>query len=328
MTDASTPEPTPGTLSNDVYEHCDPAFLRELQAASGMDDVALARIACLSPAQVQQLGKGGDSLFYSPAIKRQAYRRLLIALGATSPAPPEAAPTAPPQSPTPSQAIENIVALSERKEYLDARPVADTLRGLQVWVGQYRQPLAALVLLLVAVLLFWFSRPGAEVERVAHAPMPAPVATANPLPVEKHEKLPVAPTETAMPAASVLAPVAAPAPASTPTSSQPAVAPVAATGCAYDSSDKRVQVSPTTAQKPGLYVYVVSPTDAEVCVVDGKHQATTLSLRAGEGRSVYGAAPWQLSGSDLGKLQIYFQGWRVTLPEDATRRVTLVEKPL
>jgi hypothetical protein len=97
-------------------------------------------------------------------------------------------------------------------------------------------------------------------------------------------------------------------------------------GCAY-VSDAMPQLTPFVAQKEGRYVYVVSPTNAEICVVDGNKQATLLQMKAGENRSVYGVSPWQVSSPHLAKVQIFFQGGRVTMPEAATR-VALVEVPV
>ncbi len=85
------------------------------------------------------------------------------------------------------------------------------------------------------------------------------------------------------------------------------------------------QLTPFVAQKEGKYVYLVSAAATEVCVVDGNKQATLLQLKAGENRSVYGVAPWQVSSTGLQKIQIFFQGGRVTLPDAAVNRVQLVE---
>jgi hypothetical protein len=123
--------------------------------------------------------------------------------------------------------------------------------------------------------------------------------------------------------------------ASAPAVSTPVSAPVASAasasaskvaGCAY-VSDAMPQLTPFIAQKEGRYVYVVSPTNAEICVVDGNKQATLLQMKAGENRSVYGVSPWQVSSPHLAKVQIFFQGGRVTMPEAATR-VKLVEVPV
>ena len=63
-------------------------------------------------------------------------------------------------------------------------------------------------------------------------------------------------------------------------------------------------------------------------MVDGAKQATYLALKAGEGRSIYGVSPWQLSGASLVKVQVYFQGGRVSLPDASATRVKLIEVPV
>ena len=100
-----------------------------------------------------------------------------------------------------------------------------------------------------------------------------------------------------------------------------------ASGCAF-SSDPGPEVSAGAPKKEGRFVYLLSPTDTSLCVVDGNKQVSTLQLKAGEGRSVYGSAPWQISGNNLADVQIFFQGWRASLPEGAVQKIVLVEKPL
>ncbi|NBS48176.1 MAG: XRE family transcriptional regulator, partial [Betaproteobacteria bacterium] len=55
--------------------------LKALRESSGIDPVELARAVTLTPAHIRQLEDGGDSLFYSQAIKLQVGRRLLRRLG-------------------------------------------------------------------------------------------------------------------------------------------------------------------------------------------------------------------------------------------------------
>jgi hypothetical protein len=85
------------------------------------------------------------------------------------------------------------------------------------------------------------------------------------------------------------------------------------------------QLTSLFAQKETRYVYLVGTTDTEVCVVDANKQATLVQLKAGESRSVYGAAPWQISGAQLQKIQIYFQGSRVSVPDREIRQFKLDE---
>ena len=112
----------------------------------------------------------------------------------------------------------------------------------------------------------------------------------------------------------------------------PAVAPSspasqASSTCTY-VTDALPQAAPFVAHKEGRYVYVVSGVNTEICIVDGNKQATLLQLKAGENRSVYGVSPWQVSSSNLQKIQIYFQGGRIVFPDENTHRVKLVEVPV
>jgi hypothetical protein len=88
------------------------------------------------------------------------------------------------------------------------------------------------------------------------------------------------------------------------------------------------QLTPVQAHKEGRYVYLVSTVQAQVCLVDAQQRATLLQMKPGESQSVYGAAPWQISSSQLPQLKIYFQGSLVTLPEGTTQRLSLVEASL
>ena len=141
------------------------------------------------------------------------------------------------------------------------------------------------------------------------ASSPAPVASFSAPVVAVPAPLPVASAATAVPSSAASAMVAS-----------------KASACAY-SSDALPQVAPYVAHKEGRYVYVVSTTNAEICVVDGNKQVTVLQMKAGENRSVYGVSPWQISSSGLSKLQVFFQGGRVTVPETATR-IQLIEVPV
>lgn len=343
------------TQSDDVggvYDRCDAAYLRQLHEASGMDETQLARIACLSVAQVRQLIAGGDSLFYSTAVKRQAYKRLLLILGAPPPSQVQDGVVVHHDATPPRQTIDDIVALSERHQYLEHRPVVDFLRDLRLRIVQHRQPLAALAMLCAAVVLLVLNWPLADeslahVESVEHqaaktsstkpdaakgeAPAAAKSSDASLASSSSSSSGSSAAPVSESASAATSAPVAAAAAvASTVVSAlTPTPAPIAVTAtkaCAY-RSDKLPEVVPSVATKEARYVYLVSPVVTDVCVVDGARQATLVNLRPGEGRSVYGTPPWQVSGAELSKLQIFFQGWRVALPQESALGITLSEKP-
>ena len=68
-------------MSNQVWLPKDAALLKELREAANIDRSALAIAYSLSKTQIEQLEEGGDSSFYSSAIKLAAGRKLLIHFG-------------------------------------------------------------------------------------------------------------------------------------------------------------------------------------------------------------------------------------------------------
>lgn len=303
-----------------VYDTCDPHYLRQLRETAGMDILVLARTACLSVAQVRQLEtEDHDSLFYSDAIKRQAYKRLLMVLGAEPPTVevPEALRDPYQVAEAHLNTLDQIVAMSHQPAL--NRTTSDVVKSGLSHVMAHKQALGALLLLAGAVALFVVN--GTQRSSEAEAVTLAASSPAVPTPVAR--------TEAPELLASAAAPaVVAPAPAVVPVASAAVVTVVPAStnvaACAF-TSDALPQVTPFVAAKEGRYVYIVSTVNMDVCVVDGNKQATVLQLKAGENRSVYGASPWQVSSINLQKAQIYFQGGRVSLPDASATRIQLVE---
>jgi hypothetical protein len=324
----------PSEPKRSVYDTCDPQYLRTLREASGMDLVVLARTACLSVAQVRQLeSDDNEGLFYSDAIKRQAYKRVLMILGAEPPTVelPHELRDAHKVAEAHINTLDQIVAMSHQPSM--NRSMAETLRAGLHQVLVHKQLLAALMFLVVAVVLFVLHGPQSaqDVPDAALVSAPAPALTASvsaPKVVEPAASLaatpwvaPVASVPVSAASMALVAPVAVA--ASTPITVVASPSPMA---CA-DSSETMPQLTPFVAHKEARYVYLVSAVQTEVCVVDGHKQVTVVKLKAGENRSVYGASPWQISTPQLQKIQIYFQGGRVSLPDGVTR-VRLVEAPV
>ena len=65
---------------NEAWNADDAQRLQQLRVEAGWALPDLARRACLSIAQVMQLEQGGESHFYTPAIKLLAGRRALATL--------------------------------------------------------------------------------------------------------------------------------------------------------------------------------------------------------------------------------------------------------
>ncbi len=337
----------------ELYENCDPGLLKRTRQAAGMDEGVLARRACLSTAQVRQLESGGAGLFYSITIKRQAYKRLMMILGADPPihAPPSDAEASIATSLTAEtdhkETIENIVALSSRSDYLVRQPVKDFFLDLRYRIVANRQSLGALLFLLTAVVVLVLNWHGAltstsQANTAETKSEPAPTEVAKsvaPTPAkEPSASTPVA-TPTSSPAASAATTTSStasslPSPpvAAASATNVPAVAAAAkpagavVKGCSH-TEEKLPEVVSASANKPPSYVFVTSPVQTMVCVVDGNKNATVLELRPNEGRSVYGSPPWQLSGIALKDAQIFFQGVRVKAPDSQEQHFKLMEKP-
>ncbi len=329
----------PSEAKRNVYDACDPQYLRQLREAAGMDHVVLARTACLSVAQVRQLETDdSDNLFYSDAIKRQAYKRLLMILGAEPPTVevPQELRDAGKVAEAHLNTLDQIVAMSHQP--IINRSTSDVLVAGLHKLKAHQQVIGALLLLVGAIALFvWNGMQSGEelvpaASNVSSAASSALVAEVAAPAASVAVMVASAPTLAAsLPSAALVASASAPAvvsPASAPASAAlNSVAARTVGPCAY-SSDAMPQVTSLFAKKEGRYVYLVSTANIEVCVVDGNKQATLLQLKAGENRSIYGASPWQLSSAGLQKAQIYFQGGRITLPDAMTTRLTLVEVPV
>ena len=330
-----------GQASSSVYQNCDPAYLRQLREQAGMDATVLAKVACLSQAQVRELEQGTETgVFYSLSIRRQAYKRVLMILGAE---PPTAEPVEIPlmanqEHQTQLQNLDQIVAMSRLPSMTQSRwaPV----QALAQRAIEHKQVLAAGAFLVLATALLILNWPqGGTATVVSSVTEAASAATAaaseSAAAVEAALSKPAASEPIAeasvssKPIVAASAPVvvaSAPAkPASTPAALVVTAAAQAPTACAF-TTEALPQVSPMVPSKPGRYVHFVSSSNVELCVVDGSKQVTILTLKAGESRSVYGVSPWQVSSSNLNKAQIFFQGWRVTLPSENTQRMTLIEK--
>ena len=315
----------PSESKRNVYDTCDPHYLRQLREAAGMDVVVLAKTACLSVAQVRQLETDdNDNLFYSDAIKRQAYKRLLMILGAEPPAVevPQELKDAGKVAQAHLDTLDQIVSMSEQPSMgrSGKHVMSDGLEALK----SHKQAIGALLLLVVAVVLFVLSDPANNSAEVTVA-SPQPKASV----VVADAVATAASASTAVQAsvAATAASVSLPAVVASAALAEPAVMPHKLGACAY-SNDVMPQLTSLLAKKETRYVYLVGTTNTELCVVDANKQATLVQLKAGENRSVYGPAPWQISGSQLQKTQIFFQGARVSVPDSITHQFQLTEVSL
>jgi hypothetical protein len=76
--------------------------------------------------------------------------------------------------------------------------------------------------------------------------------------------------------------------------------------CRFGQEPKRVSVF--EPRKPGNYVYFEAQAPVNLCVRDAAQQVTTLELSAGRGRTVRGAAPFEVLSEHFAEMRIFYQG--------------------
>lgn len=312
--------------------------LRALRESSDLDPVELARAVTLTSAHIRQLEQGGDSLFYSQAIKLQVGRRLLRRLGsdldetvARHAADVDAALDVS-HAPQPQPAIAPEPSLPPAADRA-SRQRPDLLKAAVHW---FPAAAATAAVALVVGVLFQVLQPAIDHETVsATAPTPAAMVTAPvvtdlvvpaPVPVPMAASGPANAPASSNPGAKQAAQAAAPA-STNKDANEPAVTAVSARSipnCTRVPRDT-VALQPPSSAKPGNYVYLVASTETTLCVVDGSSRVTTLHLMPGDARSVYGPAPWRLHSPALAQLDVYFQGHRMNSAIGSATHVVFTE---
>jgi hypothetical protein len=287
-------------MSNPSTDRVRGELLREWRVSQQRDVTALASSANLSVAQILQLESGGTSLFYTPAIKENAARKIASLLGGDPTAvirPNDAASVA--QGPS---VVEALVELSRQR--------AQAAQAPSVFSQPPRWLLGVLLTLgLFAAGLALLQHPGTS--RGVRSLWPASTASQALTPQP----------ETAAAVAALTEPASV---------SESAPSPVALDQGATDNSlcqtnKTAVVLTPASPSKAGDMVYVVAQKSGAICVVDGTGRSTMLSLQSNEARSVFGAAPWRVHFEQAEQAQLYFQGVRLRLPDADVTTVALQE---
>lgn len=297
-------------MSNPSTDRVRGELLREWRVSQQCDVTVLASSANLSVAQIRQLESGGVSLFYTPAIKENAARKVASLLGGDP-----AAVIRPIDDASVAQGPSVVEALAEL-----SRQRAQAARPSSVFSQAPRGLLGVLLTLgLFAAGLALLQHPVSSggVRSLWHTPTASLAQALQP--------------DTA-PALAVLAePASASASASEPSSvSESAPSPVALDRGANDNSlcqaNKAPAVlTPASPSKAGDMVYLVAQKPGAICVVDGAGRSTVLALQSNEARSVYGPAPWRVHFEQPEQAQLYFQGVRLRLPDAGITTVALQE---
>lgn len=296
-------------------------LLREWRMAQDLEVAVLATQSNLSVAQIMELEAGGCALFYTPAIKESAARKVARLLGED----PEVV-IRPLDGPLPLDEpvlIQSVTPLYRQKSV--------PARSSSVFL---RQPgrVAAPILMLIAVVYasgwlhqkwqeggsqqFW-----REVSSAAlpHAVEPTTVGSGlqNPAPLSA-----ATPVVEAQGAGSIALPNG-PAAVASLVGSPAQSSPVAAGLCRQ--TEPGTLLVPDRPSKSGDVVHIVAQKEGAVCVVDASGASTVLALKAHEARSVYGPPPWRVHFESPEQAQLYFQGVRLRLPQTQVTTLALQE---
>lgn len=295
-------------MSNPSTDRVRGELLREWRVSQQCDVTALASRANLSVAQILQLESGGTTLFYTPAIKENAARKVANLLGG------DPSSVIRPMDDTawaggPS-VMEELVELSLQR--------AKAAQAPSFFSRPLRWLLGLLTMALLVVGSAWLQHQVSlgsvrslwqtSISFLAPAPQPE-----------------TAPVVSAKPSAAVAAAVALAAPQ---TLAAPAALPSEQNASGADLCQKNqtaAVLTPASPSKAGDMVYLVAQKSGAICVVDGAGRSTVLSLQSSEARSVYGSAPWRVHFEHPEQAQLFFQGVRLRLPDASVTTVALQE---
>jgi hypothetical protein len=80
--------------------------------------------------------------------------------------------------------------------------------------------------------------------------------------------------------------------------------------------------SPT---KAGDTVNIKTFIKQTICFIDGGGKQLVIALEANTAHAFKGVSPFTVLGQDLDNVEMFFQGWRVRLPNAGSKQVKLVE---
>jgi hypothetical protein len=317
--------------------------LKALRLAAGLDAAILARQVSLSPAQLIQLESGQDSLFYTPAIGRQAARKVYFHLTGQwpanaelpSPSPEMPADDAPVQTPLEQTPLEQTPLELAALELAAPEPALVALPDQAPQIGApwaVRPLFVASAVLTGLGLTVWLlvgramtPAPASPHQLAAQAPVMAPAADSPGLPSGPAGQPNSAAVLRDRPVGR------APGPdqnlvAMLPTSGRP-VAPamraqtLAPAPC-EDSDEPAVMVHLPMAEARA--VRLVSAVSQWVCVTDGAGRPSQFGLSAGQGTVLAGPAPWVVQARSLRQVQIEVQGTKLAWPAELKNRAQLL----
>jgi transcriptional regulator with XRE-family HTH domain len=278
------------------------ALLKRLRVNAGIDIATLARKTILSTTQVRQLEEGGESAFYSAEIKYSIGKKVLKHLGHELVSDFSTANPSTEINRNEKSANEMTFPLAGHEQVKFEPPLNLKFFGMGRFVLTVF--MTGLMFILLWLVTSWpdnlpQEKLATDVSAATHAkPIVTPLLQSADEVVQK-----VNAEET-----------------------QKEVATSSQDPCPWQPIE--LEITPDAPRKKGDFVYLVSVKAVTLCMDIGGQQINTLSLSAGEGRSIYGKGPFKIYSTDLATLQIFFQGQLIKLPSSDIRQVKLSAAPI
>jgi len=294
-----------------LWQSDDAARLKWLRENANITANEFAKTHAISLAQLAQLENEGDSTFYSPIIKYQLGKKLLKMLGEKTALETHSASVNGPFNQK-DQALASLEKIAEASNRDYNPPAYKAFEEAILFCWKEHIVFSRLILLAMCLLIgnhFLKEQLIAFGEKYLLNDVAVVVEVIS---NNADKKIPKAaePTVRAL--------------------SSDAKTQLASPPLAMSSKDCRWTETPVTlmshsSKKPTEYVYLMAINDLSTCVIGQDKPMSTHILKAGEGQTVNGRAPFRIYSERLSDLKIFFQGRRVILPNQEVSDVLLIE---
>ena len=305
-------------MNNNIWHSENGALLKQLRTSAQLDELVFARSNAISLTQLLELEGLGQGSFYTEHIKAHTGYKLLRKLGHEPVfSPPQALDVrdaiavADPVLSAPAQPVllaetrltaQTATALTSGPTVSTHDP-SSTSPGLVPADGRFRSQWLFYFLLLAAAIWAVVNTPWASLlarisPYVNISPVQSSASTTHPDSAQLRVDL-----------SKTLTPPINSTHATQATIETPATP--ALLSCDWRHEASSVLYEASAPVKAGNYIHFVALKDGIACVRDQENKLTTLQLKAGMSKSVYGTPPFLVHSAAWSNLHLYFQGRRV-----------------
>lgn len=282
-------------MTKQVWLPGDGALLKKLREESGVDITTLARIHSLSVAQVKQLEDGGDSGFYTSAIKLATGRKLLMHFGA------DIEPLK--QESEQIQVLEDGIVLEVLEPKINTPEITPTDLEKTKRYLRFLMLGATFICLGYAFSNIYFS----QIKKEPKSEVPITQSTLTPSSV-------TVPIESKLISAN----------AAVVSDDQIKTVNESSAECKY--TDTSISIAAYQPTKSGDYVHAVANVDGAICVRDATGNLQVLRLKNSQSQTVRGRPPFEIFSHNLSQFKLFYQGNLLKLPSNDIKNITLKEQ--